>query len=350
MAQIKAHEFERLISKGLPPQPIVLIYGPDRGLVAERAANLVTASKVDADDPFSAVRLDAVTVNSDPGRLVDEARAISLFGGLRLVRLLGAGNDRGVLEAVAELANNPPNDCLVVIEAGDLKKGTGLRKLVEEANAGLAVPCYADEGRSVNELIDSEMSAAELRLTSAARELLASLIGGDRLASRGEIQKLALYAQGKDVVQEEDVLAVIGDASALSVDAAVDAVLLGDVEALDLSLRRIMASKTSVFLALQSCLRQFQALETMRASVEQDGKPVGNVVAEQGRRVHFRRKPALEKALAAWRMDALGQALTHLQAAILETRRRPALEDAIARQALLALAVRSARAARLQRA
>ena len=75
----------------------MLIYGPDRGLVAERAASLVTASKVDADDPFSSVRLDAGAVNSDPGRLVDEARAIGLFGGLRLVRLLGAGNDRGVL-------------------------------------------------------------------------------------------------------------------------------------------------------------------------------------------------------------------------------------------------------------
>ena len=40
-----------------------------------------------------------------------------------------------------------------------------------------------------------------------------ALLGGDRLASRNEIRKLALYAQGKERVELADVLAVVSDAS-----------------------------------------------------------------------------------------------------------------------------------------
>ena len=39
----------------------------------------------------------------------------------------------------------PPRDAVIVIEAGDLKKGVGLRAVVEAAASAMALPCYADE-------------------------------------------------------------------------------------------------------------------------------------------------------------------------------------------------------------
>lgn len=343
MAQIKAHEFEALIGRGLPPQPIFLVYGPDRGLVAERARALAEASGVALDDDFSVVRLDVSALAAEPGRLIDEARSIGLFGGRRLIWVRDAGNERALLEQLDVLLKDAPKDTTIIIEAGELRKGASLRKAVEDSRTGLAVPCYADEGRAIHGLIDEEMAAAGLRVTAGARQLLTELLGGDRLASRGELKKLALYCRGKDVVDEDDVTVTIGDASALSVDDAVDAVLEGRLAALDLALQRIVASKSPAFLALQACLRQFQLLDTLRAAVD-GGKPLQSVLASEGRRIHFKRKPAIESALRTWKGSDIAAALTHLQAAILETRRNAALEAEIARQALLALAVRSGRA------
>ncbi|WP_099867189.1 DNA polymerase III subunit delta [Pararhizobium haloflavum] len=348
MSQIKAHEFEGLYAKKPPAQPIVLIYGPDRGLVSERAEIVARTSGVALDDGFSLVRMDASALQGDPGRLIDEARSIGLFGGHRLVWLKGAGNgDRALIEAVTQLNSAPPVDCTILIEAGDLKKGTGLRKAVEESRSALAVPCYADEGRAVNGLIDEEMAAAGLRMTSGARQLLLDLVGGDRLATRAELRKLALYCMDREVVSEEDVLSIVGDAASLTVDAAVDAVLLGDVPGLETALQRIIASKTPVFLALQSVMRQFQMLDQFRSLIESEGKTQAGIMQANGRRIHFKRKPAIEKALATWRGRETAQALDHLQTAILESRRQAGLADSISRQALLALAVRSARRARV---
>lgn len=344
MAQIKAHEFENLIARGLPAQPIILIYGPDRGLVSERAGLLAKATGLSLDDAFNVIRLDGAALKGDAGRIHDEANAIGLFGGRRLIWIRDIGNDKTFQDAVTDLGGSALSDVTILIEAGDLKKGTGLRKTVEEARFGLAIPCYADDGRSMNALIDQAMSEASLRITPSARNLLREMLGGDRLASRGELEKLALYCRGQDVVNDDDVLLIIGDSAALSVDDAVDAVLSGDVAALDRAVDRIIASKTGLFVALQACLRQFQMLAVLRNAVDA-GRNAASVMADEGRRVHFKRKPVLESALRRWTTPAIDQAMQHLQTAILETRRRNALEASLTRQALLALAVRSGRLA-----
>ena len=72
MAEIKAHEFASLTRGGRVSYPIALIFGPDRGLVAERGAEIAKNSGVDLKDDFSVVRMDASELSGDPGRLLDE--------------------------------------------------------------------------------------------------------------------------------------------------------------------------------------------------------------------------------------------------------------------------------------
>lgn len=335
MAEIKAHEFAAFSRREGTPYRIILIYGPDRGLVSERAALLATKTKIDLKDDFSVQRMEASDIGSDPGRLIDEVQSISLFGGDRLIWVRNAGNERGLMDAVSALAGMDMGSSHILIEAGDLKKGGGLRKIVEASKAALAVPCYSDDSRSIQALIDEELGVAKLTIEGDARLRLTQLLGGDRLASRGELRKLALYCHGRNSVSEADVIDAIGDAAALSVDDAVEAVFGGDLTRLETALERILASKTAVFLVLRSCLQQFEQLDAMRDQVENHGKQPAAVMAERGRGIHFKRKPIVERALRQWRLPAIRTEMRRLGDAVLETRRRPALEASIARQALL---------------
>src|SRR5262249_56338365 len=107
--------------------------------------------------------------------------------------------------------------CRVVIEAGDLRRNAPLRVLCERAKNAVALPCYADSERDRARLIDEEMRASGLTLAADARAALIPLLGGDRAASRSEIQKLTLFARGRSQVGVEDVAAVVSDASALPI-------------------------------------------------------------------------------------------------------------------------------------
>src|SRR5208283_3379542 len=142
MTAVKAADVEAFIARPDPSRPVVLVFGPDAGLVSERVNALVKASVDDPNDPFSLVRLEGEEVSTDPGRLVEEAQTIPLFGGRRAVWVkAGSRNTAPAVEALLAL---PVSECRVVIEAGDLRRTAPLRALVERAKNAAALPCYTD--------------------------------------------------------------------------------------------------------------------------------------------------------------------------------------------------------------
>ncbi|MCV9967369.1 DNA polymerase III subunit delta [Pararhizobium sp. BT-229] len=343
MTEIKSHEFEAFLQRPLRDIRLYLVYGPDRGLVSERAGQIAAKSGIALDDPFSLIKLDGSDLQQSPGRLLDEVNTIGLFGGEKLVWIRATGTEKTLVDSLSTLAQQPPEGSYVIVEAGDLKKGTGVRKIGETARSVVAVACYSDDARALNGLIDQELGQEGLRITAAARERLNEALGGDRIASRNEIRKLALYCRGLGTIEEEHVSEIVGDASAVSVDDAIDAVLKGDVDGLQHAVRKITASKTAIFLVLQSCLKQFQLLDVMRAEMDDKRQQPAQVVATLGRHIHFRRKPLVETALKTWTSAAIRRELTRLQTAIFQSRTRQSLEDSIAMQTLLAITLQSAR-------
>lgn len=343
MAEVKSHEFDRFAEKSAELYKIFVIYGPDRGLVSERAALLAGKTGVSQDDPFAMLKLDVSDLQGDPGRLLDEVNSLGLFGGSKLVWLRGAANEKPLLDAMQVLAGGPAPANILIIEAGDLKKGSGLRKIAEPSRSIAVIPCYADDVKALNSLIDSELGSEGLRITPAARQRLLELLGGDRVASRNEIRKLALYCRGMGMVEEEHIDEIIGDASAVSADEAVDAILSGDLPGLHRAIQKVAASKTPVFLVLQSCLKQFQLLDLMKAEMEEKKLQTAQVMMTLGRHIHFKRKPLIEKALRTWSSPALARETERLQAAILMSRQKQTLEPNIAFHTLMATAIQSSR-------
>lgn len=344
MAEIKNHEFEGLLRRKPLPYRLFVIFGPDRGLVSERAAELAALSGVDLKDDFSVVRLDASDLSAQPGRIVEEMNSLGLFGGSRLVWVRGGGNEKGLVDALSILSEEPPADSMLIVEAGDLKKGTGLRKIADASPRVGSIACYADDTKALNALIDSELSSSGLRITPDARGLLLESLGGDRIASRNEIRKLALYCKGEDAIDEQHVRDIIGDASAISTDEAVDAVLSGDRDQFLHAAEKIAQSKTPIFLVLQGCLRQFQLLDQMRMEMDEKRLQPAQVMQTLGRGVHFKRKPIIERALRTWSAPALAREMNRLHMAVLQCRQRPQLEESIALQILLSITLQSARA------
>lgn len=343
MSEVKSHEFDSFLQKSAAHYRLFLVYGPDRGLVSERAAQLAASFGIPLEDPFAVVKLDATELQQGAGRLLDEVNAIGLFGGEKLVWVRGASAEKGLSEALQVLAAEPPPSSHLIVEAGDLKKGAALRKVAEPSRAVASIACYSDDARGLHALVDKELSEAGLRISPAARERLLEALGGDRIASRNEVRKLALYCRGRDIINEEDVLAIVGDASAISVDDAVDAVLQGDVDALMHAMKKITTSKTPSFLVLQACLRQFQQLDLMRAEMDASRQSASQVIASLGRGLHFRRKPIVEAALRHWTAPAIRRELNRLQATIYQSRSRQSLEESLVLQNLLAIAIQSAK-------
>ncbi len=344
MVQVKAADADRFLVRPDPAVRVILIYGNDDGLVAERAERFASAALGKSDDPFAHVRLDAATIADDPGRLADEANAVPLFGGQRVITVQLSGA-RSIQPAVEAVLAAPPVDSWVVIAAGDQRKGSGLRKLCETHAHAAAIACYADSDRDLDRLIDEETRAGGLTITAEARAVLKSMIGADRMASRSEVAKLCLYAADAGTITVDDVHAIIGDAAAAAMDAVIDAAALGDAAGLDRGYRRLRAAGIPGAVVVGAAQRHFNFLQKARAACDAGAAPEA-VVARASPPIFFQRRATVTRAIALWSSAAIDAALTRLDSALLDSRLHGAIADEVVAQALQAIAYTAAGSAR----
>ncbi|MTI18465.1 DNA polymerase III subunit delta [Rhodobacteraceae bacterium RKSG542] len=335
MVALKAGDIDKFVENPPASANLILVYGPDTGLVNERAKKLIDNTAKENNDPFSQVKLDAADLNSDPNRLIDEALTIPLFGGRRTIWVRDGGA-KSVASAVEPLFSNPNFDALVVIEAGDLKKGTGLRKKFESSKTAYAIPCFSDATRDVDRLIEEEVSSAGLSISREAKQALQSLLGADRLASRGEIKKLCLYAAHEPRIEVKHVEEIIGDASAFAIDELIDAAALGDMVTLDHGLERLSASGMDAGVIASQALRHFQTIHLCRLQMEKR-TPAEDVVDGLRPPVFWKRKAKLVRQINIWTLPRLERALERLADTVKQARLNPNLSVAILSHNFLAI-------------
>lgn len=311
----------------------VLVYGPDAGLVAERASALAQIFARRGQGQTEIVRLDDRDLAEDPARLEIELRTIPMFAEQSVVRV-SAGPKLDVPALKTLLAEDFAN--FLIVEAGNLRPDSGLRKLFEGHRSAVALPCYGDE-RDLSELIDAELARAGLGIDKEAREYLMTRLGADQALSRAEVVKLALYAQGRGAVSHDDIEAIVGDAAETALENFVYATSGGDAKAALSELQRLAASGTDRAAALSALGRHFIQLHRVAAAVA-SGRPAEEAL--RSLRPPPRPKTREEAFLARsrkWGAGRLAKVLPIIQEAVRRSRRSPDLEGAFAERLVLAL-------------
>ncbi|HJZ20753.1 MAG TPA: DNA polymerase III subunit delta, partial [Bradyrhizobium sp.] len=304
-------------------------------------ADALLASAVDdPNDPFSMVRLDGDELSAEPSRLVDEAMTVPLFGGRRAIRV--RAGSRNFASGVDTLADLNLKDCRIVIEAGELRAESPLRKACERAKTAVAIGCYPDGERDLAKLIDDELRASNLSIAADARGVLMSLLGGDRQASRNELRKLTLYAHGSREVTLDDVMAVVADASELKLDPIVDGAFAGKPDLVETEFAKAMIAGTYPGMIIASAQRQAAWLHKSALAIA-EGTPLTNLLDSGFPRLHFSRKANVEIALRNFNAARLLAIIEQLATAALEMRKQTPLAAAIAQRALLSIAANAKR-------
>ncbi len=333
MVAIKAHQANAFLNPPGPKVPAVLFYGTDVGLVAERAQKL--AVLVAARDAGEIVRLDDSDLDDDPDRLAVELQTIPMFGGSKVVRV-SAGR-RINAAALQPLIDGNTLAATLIVEAGNLKPSDSMRALFEKSAKAAAVACYADEAADIEGLIREVLQAHGLGITSDARELLVARMGADRVMSRGEIEKLALYAAGKREVDAADIEAIVGDASELAIDRTLNAAASGDGKRAIEEFSRAVAAGESPQMIISALQRALQRLHRIRADLDA-GASFEDVMRQQRPPVHFKQKDALGLQCRMWTSPRLTTVLKRTAAAAKAARLNSALEEAITEELLLVVA------------
>lgn len=319
-----------------PKVRAVLLFGPDAGLVKERAEQLGRHAVPDLSDPFRVVELFGRAIADDPARLTDEVAAIAFTGGRRLVRVRDT-EDNATAAFAGLFESLPPGDTLVVAEAGDLATRSKLRTLFEGTDAAAAIPCYVEEEASLGRVIGDLLHEHGLSADPDAIGFLAGNLVGDRKVARGEIEKLALYMLGGKRVTLEDAQACIGDSASMEPDEPVLAAADGDFAGLDRALGRLFGEGTSPVPILRAGQRHFQRLQ-LAVALTGAGKSAEAATDSLKPPVFYKLRGRFVGQVRRWSAPQVRQALERLVEAEADVKRTHMPDETICARVLFQIA------------
>ncbi|MBI2171995.1 MAG: DNA polymerase III subunit delta [Chloroflexi bacterium] len=123
----------------------------------------------------------------------------------------------------AALGSLPPTTILVFLE-GDLRNRSPLFQRI--APLAEVQMFHVPSGDALRSWIRARVSTAGASVSAGAVDLLVELVGGNLWVLQGEIDKLALYASG-GTIAEQEVEALVSNSREANIFRAVDAVLAG---------------------------------------------------------------------------------------------------------------------------
>jgi len=328
-------DIEPFVKKPSAEARVILIYGPDAGLMRERSNTIGKTIVADLNDPFNAVTLSSDQIAEDPARLFDEAGAMSLMGGNRLIRIEG-GSDK-ITTTLKDYLNNPSRENLVVIEAGELTPRSTLRVLCEKSASAAALPCYVEDERGVSTLIRQMAAEQGYTVQADAIHWLSSNIAGDRARARSEIDKLFLYAgKASKTITLEDARAACGEAGDQSIDDLIYAMGSGKTEQSLTAYNKLLEEGVAVVTILRAIQTHFRRLHFVKTSVE-SGAPIEQAMKSLQPAVFFKQEDAFKAHLRKYPAPKLLAMMGRLSQIEAQTKTTGAPVETLCSQAILSL-------------
>src|SRR5207253_6265807 len=210
-----------------------------------------------------------------------------------------------------------PGDAFIVVSAGELAGSSPLRRVFEAAPNAVAIGCYPDTARERGAVIDDALRAHRITASADAIQYLVEHLGNDRLVTRSELEKLALYAGDGGRLEFEDAQLLVGDSAEIELDDAVMAAAEGDAARVDRVLGKVFQEGESAVSVTRAMLRHLHRLHVLAARLAA-GSTLAEVMSSARPPIFFKRDANFKRQLTLWTEARLRAQLGHVGQAELQ--------------------------------
>ena len=314
MVAIKGTNADQICAQPPAQFRALLVYGPNLGLVRERAKKAVTYAAGCLSDTFRVCELDAHELKEDSVRLAGEVAAISFGGGRRAIWLKNAGDK--LLKPINNALESEAGDTLLVIESGVLAPKSRLRKVFEKSPDLASIPCYEDDTSTLRAFIREYLNSENAVLEDDAMEWVIRRLGNDRMLIKTELEKLIIYTSNKRKSDQQEHILIslqlasecVGDSSQLSLELLVDAVGIGELINIEKYLTLALNEGVQPITIIRAISRHFSVLHYVSGLAE-EGESLDKLITSLRPPIFFKRLKAFRKQTTIWTPLRISQAL-----------------------------------------
>jgi DNA polymerase-3 subunit delta len=292
MVSIPKRNFQSYLAK--PHHSILLVCGPEQGLVRDTVQHILKTQM--PEDPLALITLDQQNLAEDPQSLADEIFGFSMFAASKVIHLRDP-DPRNLTSQLKGLLGQIPDSVTLVIEAGDLKKTSALRKMLESYPQAGVLVCYPEEMNDKKEMVRSLLKDHHLSIETDTLSFLVAHLSAEHAVNKQELEKLSLYCYGNDSVTIDDIEACLIDSQSHQFEQCLDLCWSGHAQAMDsLSVLRFESRPASVL----STMVERQCLMLLELKGKMTQRSASEVVKSARPPVFFKRQPLVITMLTLW--------------------------------------------------
>ena len=231
---------------------IVLIYGPNEGLIREIIIKLISSFKSNQD--VDEISINGRDFDNNINLLSDEVKTFSMFTDYKIIQIENL-KDKDI-EYIADIEANLDPKILIIVKENNLNKNSKIRSFFEKSKISSCVACYEDDLRSTMNIIQKFQSDSKIKFNSDIKNYLLSNLSTDRFVSLNELEKIYLLQNSnpnKDLSLDQIKL-ILNDSSNNNIQKIVESVMYGKINKVASSVHKVFTEGINSIAVIRSLL------------------------------------------------------------------------------------------------
>ena len=317
---------------------IILLYGPNNGLIDTNVSIISDILKIDVNNPFICTKLIGSTLLNNETILIDELTTLSLMGSQRFVflNLFDITLSKKLSEMIKNIVSFNIDNSLLIIKADNLGSKNDIVKFIENSNNGLIIPCYDEEINDIKRKVFNIFKIHNLKFSSDFINLLSSKFSSNTSLNNNEFIKLSLFLDNEDNITENSLLELITDNTSLNISKITFYCASGDIEnALELY-EKVILSSIPPFLIIKNLIKHFKILEELLICIK-NGTPKQQSVNLLKPPLFFKDKDKVLYQIDIWTLRRVNMVLDKLIDTDIKIRTHKKIKKVILAQTILSI-------------
>lgn len=290
----------------------VLLYGPEVGLIEERA-EVISKQISPSEDPFLNIELEMGKIKESEAALYDELSALSFSSGRKVIKVRDA--NEGLAKILKELPDENmfegENAPFLLILTEELPPRSSLRQLFENQGKFAAIPCYKDDETSLALVVRKRLKDIGFSFDEDVPDTIAQFSLGNRMVMTREIEKLEIYMGERRRITMQDVSAVIVDTAELSLEELVHATADRDIERISYNLKKALAEGVNAITIFRYLTNYFFRLINVTEKIK-NGETEIEAINSLRPPIFFKQMPSFRRHVGYWSKRNLHAVIAHV--------------------------------------
>jgi DNA polymerase III subunit delta len=304
--RVKSENFLSSLKKSINSNKVLLLYGPNLGLINLLYKKTIDILSIDSNDPFNVSKIDGTQFKDNPSVLNDCISTFSISKDKRtvLLDLTYVKINKTIENSILSSLNEKNNDYFLLIKANNLGSKNELVRFVEKFNNGILVPCYDEDTNKVKILLLKLFEKHGFTFSNDFVSMLSSKFNSDTAINLMEIKKLDTFLIDNQNITEELILSLITDNININLNKIIQLTSSGKIEEALISLDKIYENSSTAISITKLFQIHFKRLEKILLTVE-NGSSISDTINNIKPPIFFKDRPLLTFQCQLWSLKTI---------------------------------------------